>query len=317
MYKYLFGPVPSRRLGSSLGVDLVIHKTCSMDCVYCECGATTNLTIERAEYVPTCDVIKELDDYLSTKPQLNYITFSGAGEPTLHSGLGEIVMFLKDKFPIYKVCLLTNSSLINNDQLRKEILDIDLIIPSLDAVTADAFRSINKPADTIEIADIVSGLCKFRNESPATMWLEVFVIPDLNDDIDSILALKKAVEKIDPDKIQINTIDRPGTKNWVTTPSEEKVAAFMDALKEYAPVEVVSKFKYKNIPLKSDVSEEILMRKIIEMIKRRPCTAEDMTFSLSVNLEDITIILNRLIGLKKIDSEKQDRGTFYTTSNKD
>ncbi|MGB4279225.1 MAG: radical SAM protein, partial [Methanoculleus sp.] len=110
-YRYLFGPVPSRRLGISLGIDLVPHKTCLFNCVYCECGRTTNLTCERREYVPTNEVIAELDEFLATAPDLDYVTFAGSGEPTLHSGIGEIISFIKDRYPCYRVAVLTNSAL--------------------------------------------------------------------------------------------------------------------------------------------------------------------------------------------------------------
>ena len=132
MYNFLFGPVPSRRLGISLGVDLVPHKTCSLNCIYCECGRTTNLTIERKEYVQTETVIAELKNFLEPEPKLDYITFSGAGEPTLHSGIGEIVKFLKTSFPDYKIALLTNGTLFYQPGLIEEVRNIDLILPSLD-----------------------------------------------------------------------------------------------------------------------------------------------------------------------------------------
>ena len=135
MSNYLFGPVPSRRLGISLGLDLVPHKTCSLNCIYCESGKTTNLTIERKEYIPTAVLISELTTFLKTKPKLDYITFSGAGEPTLHSDIGTIVTFIKKNYPDYQLALITNGTLFYLSKLRREVKPVDLILPSLDAVS--------------------------------------------------------------------------------------------------------------------------------------------------------------------------------------
>ena len=158
MYNYLFGPVPSRRLGISLGVDLVPHKTCSLNCIYCECGRTTNLTIERKAYVPTETVLAELKTFLEPKPKLDYITFSGAGEPTLHSGIGEIVKFLKTNFPNYKIALLTNGTLFYQPELIKEVKSIDLILPSLDAASDLVFRKLNRPFPKLHIETMIEEL---------------------------------------------------------------------------------------------------------------------------------------------------------------
>lgn len=162
-YKYIFGPVPSRRLGSSLGIDLIPYKTCSLNCVYCECGKTTDLTFERKEYVPTERVIEELDDYLKTEPELDYITFSGSGEPTLHNGIGEIIKFLKENYPQYQLALLTNSTLLNDEKLQDEIKKLDLIVPSLDAVSEDVFQKINRPVEGLSAQKIVQGLINLNN----------------------------------------------------------------------------------------------------------------------------------------------------------
>src|SRR4030067_1281242 len=117
--KYLFGPFNSRRLGMARGVALVPYKTCPLNCVYCECGETTRLTAAVAEYVPTDDVIAELDGYLSGSPRLDAVTFSGSGEPTLHSGIGRIIDFLKNKYPRYPVAVLTNGVMLWNPGARK------------------------------------------------------------------------------------------------------------------------------------------------------------------------------------------------------
>jgi len=150
-FKHLFGPVPSRRLGISLGIDLVPYKTCTANCVYCECGKTTNLTIERKEYIPTDEILNELDVYLKQAPDLDYITFSGSGEPTLHSKIGEIINFLKKNYPQYKVAVLTNGTLLFHKELRDELKNADIIKPSLDAGSDEIFKKIKRPHENLNL----------------------------------------------------------------------------------------------------------------------------------------------------------------------
>ncbi|MBN1863895.1 MAG: radical SAM protein, partial [Victivallales bacterium] len=180
-FLHLFGPVPSRRLGRSLGIDLIPHKTCSMNCVYCESGATTNLTAERAEFHPLEQITSELDRYLDAKPRLDYITFSGAGEPTLYSRIGEIISCLKKKYPQYRTALLTNSTMLVREEVAEAVKDVDLIVPSLDAATPGIFKRINRPAESADCREIIQALVDFRKISRAEFWLEIFIVPGLND----------------------------------------------------------------------------------------------------------------------------------------
>ncbi|MCK4631597.1 MAG: radical SAM protein, partial [Bacteroidales bacterium] len=192
MYKYLFGPVPSRRLGMSLGVDLVPHKVCSLNCIYCECGPTTRLTIERNEYVPYNEVIQELKRFLSDNPALDYITFSGSGEPTLNSRFGDILKFIKKNYPDIPVAILTNGTLLNDKQVRGEIMDADLVLPSLDVASDLSFRKINRPFHSLNIEDYINGLCEFRKEYQGKIWLEVLIIPGYNNSKQDLKLLKEA-----------------------------------------------------------------------------------------------------------------------------
>lgn len=182
MYKYLFGPVPSRRLGMSLGVDLIPHKVCTLNCVYCECGATTGLTADRKEYVPAYKVIKELELYFSENRKPDYITFSGAGEPTLNSAIGVVLDWIKENIPDVPAAVLTNGTLLSDPKLRKEILKADLVIPSLDAASPEAFKALDRPHESIRLADYIQGLIDFRKEYSGEIWLEVFILPDYNND---------------------------------------------------------------------------------------------------------------------------------------
>ena len=211
MYKYLFGPVPSRRLGMSLGVDLVPKKVCSLNCVYCEVGQTTKLTTERREYIPYDKVTSELEHYFANNPNPDYFTFSGSGEPTLNSRIGDVLQFIKQKKPDTPVAVLTNGTLLYDKKVRDELMDANVVLPSLDAATETSFQKINRPAPRLTVEKYIQGLIDFRTKFPGQIWLEVFIVPGYNDNIDDLKALKKAFKDIKPDQIQLNTLDRPGT----------------------------------------------------------------------------------------------------------
>ena len=305
-YCYIFGPVPSRRLGRSLGVDLVQHKTCSFNCVYCECGKTTLLTDERAEYVPTNEVLAELDQFLSTNPALDYVTFSGAGEPTLHIGLGKIVNFLKTNFSQYRIALLTNGSLFYKKSLREEVDNIDLILPSLDAVDEKIFHRINRPHHDIKIKKIILGLVELKKIQKGKMWLEIFIIPGLNDSHDHIEKLKDAIHQIKPDLVQLNSLDRPGAENWVAGATQEKLE--MIAAKLDWRTEIIAKFPDRK---KSKAYHENIEASILELIKRRPCTLADLSQMTGLHVNEVNKYLDVLMKTGQVQSREMERGLFF------
>jgi len=234
-YKHIYGPIQSRRLGRSLGVDMVPHKTCSLDCVYCECGATTLLTMERREYVSADSIIAEVDDYLSGSPPPDYVTFGGSGEPTLNSGLGRIIRHIKERFPAQKLALLTNSTLLRDKQLRSDILPCDLILPSLDAVSDDIFRAVNAPEASLDCAWVIDGLAALSAEYSGQIWLEVFIAPGINDTEGEIALFKEVITKINPTRVQLNSLDRPGTLSTLTAAS---AVSLEDIARRLAPLPV-------------------------------------------------------------------------------
>ena len=239
-YQHIYGPIKSRRLGNSLGVDMMPLKVCSLDCIYCECGATTELTVERREYISADSIITELDDYLTSSPPPDYVTFGGSGEPTLNSGLGAIIRHLKTRFPSQKLALLTNSTLLRDSRLRNDILPCDLILPSLDAVTDGVFREINKPDASISCTGIINGLASLSSEYKGLLWLEVFIAPGINDSDDEIARFKEVITRINPTRVQLNSLDRRGTCGALTTASSAsltKIAARLAPL----PIEIVSR----------------------------------------------------------------------------
>lgn len=222
-YRYLFGPVRSRRLGRSLGIDLVPGNICSFNCVYCECGTTTHITEKRGEYAPVTRIQQELDHYLRTKRDINHITLGGTGEPALHSGISTILEHMKKHHPQYKRAVLTNSTLLSQPEIRRELKDADLILPSLDAVSETILRKINRPPAGITTDAIIEGLIQLRAEFKGEIWLEIFFIPDINTTEEELHLLRDAAVQIKPDQIHINSLSRPGAEAWVPPlPQEEK-----------------------------------------------------------------------------------------------
>ena len=306
-YKHLFGPVPSRRLGISLGVDLVPHKVCSLNCVYCEVGRTTNLTIERNEYVPLQDILNELKHYLDQKPELDYITFSGAGEPLLHNGIGKVITFIKENYPQYKLALLTNSTLLYDENVRNEILGIDLLLPSLDAVSEKVFKKINRPNPKLDNNKIIEGLIKFSKDFSGTIWLEVFIVPGLNDTTEELELLKNVIKDIAPDQVQLNTLDRPGTESWIEPVTKNRIEEIAELLKPL-PVEIIAKFQSRN---KIRSYHKDVEQQIIETIKRRPCTDKDLSEMLGIHINEINKYLSELLHEGSVTTQQQERGTFF------
>ena len=307
MYKHLFGPVPSRRLGMSLGVDLVPHKVCTLNCVYCECGATTNLTTERKEYVSYNEIISELKDFFNNNPKPDYITFSGAGEPTLNIYIGRVIDFIKSNYPTIPVAVLTNGSLLNNNQVKQELLNADLILPSLDAATEPALKKIDRPSSIINVQKYIQGLIDFSNQFKGTIWLEIMILPDFNDDIENLELLKEAIIKINPDKVQLNTLDRPGIIDNIRAATRLELQNIID-LWNIDNVEIIasSAIRKDNKSFRKDTENAI-----IETISRRPCTLEDLEKILGLHVNEINKYLDVLDSDNKIETYRQERGIFY------
>lgn len=307
MYKYLFGPVPSRRLGMSLGVDLVPHKVCSLNCVYCECGRTTDLTLERKEYVPFDEVSHEIDHYLKNNPAPDYITFSGSGEPTLNIRIGDVLNFIKSKNAQIPVAVLTNGTLMYDEEVRRELLTADVVLPSLDAAEDLSFRKINRPFHTLNIPEYIRGLVDFRKEFKGQIWLEVLIIPGLNDNKENLKALKEAFLQIQPDEIQLNTLDRPGAVEHIRAATHKELQDIVDFW-DMDTVKIIAAApdRKKIISYRDDTETAIL-----ETIKRRPCTLDDMHKILGLHINEINKYLDVLEHEKKILSIHEKRGVFY------
>jgi len=307
MYKYLFGPVPSRRLGRSLGIDLVPPKTCSFNCIYCESDKTTNLTVERKEYVPFEDVISELVDFLEFNQKPDYVTFSGSGEPTLNSRIGDVIHFIKSNYPEIPIAVISNGTLFYDKQVRSELVYADLVIPSLDAVSDLVFRKINRPDSSLNLQKYIYGLAKFRNEFKGKYWLEIFIIPGYNDNEKELKLFKRAIKLIQPDKIQINSLDRPGPISTIRSASGEELQKIVDFL-NMENIEIISsaQIQKSTIVYRQDIENIIL-----EIIARRPCTLEDLSKILGFHTKEINKYLKVLKANNKVLTVSQKRGSFY------
>ncbi|MEA3361880.1 MAG: radical SAM protein [Thermodesulfobacteriota bacterium] len=312
MYQYLFGPVPSRRLGMSLGIDLVPRKVCSLDCVYCEVGKTTKLTLERKEYILFDKVVSELSHYFKNNPDPDYITFSGSGEPTLNSRIGDVLKFIKQNKPEIPVAVLTNGTLLFDPEVRAELRGADVVLPSLDAATHPIFDKINRPVPGFGIEQYIQGLIDFRKEFSGKIWLEIFILPGFNLEEMELKKMEQAIIKINPDSIQLNTLDRPGTVADLHSASRKELEEIVD-LWNFENIEIISAASQrKNIQSYRCDAEAA----IFETISRRPCTIEDLIEILGIHINEINKYLDVLEEEQKIETVRQERGVFYQiTSN--
>jgi wyosine [tRNA(Phe)-imidazoG37] synthetase (radical SAM superfamily) len=305
--KYIFGPVPSRRLGLSLGVDLIPAKTCPFDCIYCEVGPTTVKTRARREYIEAAAILQELADYFSgSGPEPDHVTLAGSGEPTLNLGLGRIIAGLKEITPV-PVAVLTNGALLNDPQVRRELKPADVILPSLDAVSPELFQIINRPAAGLTAAGMISGLQALRAEYAGQIWLEVLLLRRLNDTPEELAKLKEAIELIRPDKVHLNTAVRPVVKDFALPLSTRELAGIAGYLGDRA--EVVADFGNHRHP-----KFELNDGDFLASLARRPQTSEDLAEVLGLPLMVVVERLKHLVLQGRLSSSKHRGKIFYHTT---
>ncbi len=301
---HIFGPVPSRRLGRSLGVDLVPFKTCSYDCVYCQLGRTTNKTIERREWVPLDEVIDELKGKLSTNP--DYITLSGSGEPTLYSRMGELITRIKEITDV-SVAVLTNGSLLWDSAVRMELLNADLVIPSLDAGDDEMFETVNRPEKSITFEKMLGGLIDFRKEFRGKYWLEVMLMGGHTGITAEAQKIANCVKKINPDRIQVNTVTRPPAEDYAVIVQPERLKE-LAALFE-PPAEIIADFH--GVYQQEDFCDG--RDTVVEMLRRRPCTIEDIASGLGMHRNEVIKYVDELITLGLIEKTVAIGQLYYRT----
>ena len=305
--KYIFGPVPSRRLGLSLGVDLIPAKTCVFDCIYCEVGPTTVKTKTRRHYIPAEAILGELEEYLrGSGPEPDYITLAGSGEPTLNLGLGRIITRLKEITPV-PVAVLTNGALFNDSAVRRELNQADVILPSLDAVSPDLFQTINRPVAGLTAADMIAGLQALRAEYAGQIWLEVLLLRRLNDSPKELAKLKQALELIRPDKVHLNTAVRPVVKEYAVPLSTRELTEIAGFLGDRA--EVVADFGDHQHP-----KFELNDGDFLATLARRPQTPEDLAEVLGLPMTVVLQRLKQLVREGRLKSSRHQEKIFYQTA---
>ena len=235
--KFVFGPVPSRRLGQSLGIDPIPLKTCNWNCVYCQLGRTVPLTNERREYVPTKDVLVEVDQVLNSHAngEIDWVTFVGSGEPTLHTHIGKMIRHVKN-ITTLPVAVITNGSLLYLAEVREALSAADAILPTLDAGNARLYRQINRPHPDVSFERLVDGLVAFRQAYHGKLWVEVMLVRGLNDTEDALREIAVILERVQPDAVHLNLPTRPPVETWVQPPSEEGLIRALAILGEIAHV---------------------------------------------------------------------------------
>ena len=301
--EHIFGPVLSRRLGFSLGVDLVTFKTCSLDCIYCQAGKTTHKTIERKSYVSLESVIPELKDALKQSQKIDYITLSGSGEPTLNLDLGRIITAIKQITDI-PVAVLTNGTLLHLESVRDELMAADLVVPSLDAVSQEIFCEINKPHPHINVSQMISGLKSLREAFSGDIWLEIMLVKGLNDFPEEIKKLKDVISSIEFEKVQLNTTVRPAADKVIEPVTNEELASIKELLGERC--EVIAGFRENQHTIDTNIPE-----KIISIISRRPLNLSEISDSLGIPKERTTKHVYLLEQQGKIESITYGSESYY------
>ena len=301
----IFGPVPSRRLGASLGVDVIPPKTCTFDCVYCECGETTVKTCERRKFCPAADILADLEAHLSRmteKPDV--ITLSGSGEPTLYSPMGELIDGIK-RLAALPVAVITNSSLLWMPEVRDELARADIVLPSLDAAVEDAFRRINRPHELVSLPQMIDGLERFLREYRGTVLFEILLIEGYNADERNIEALKTALGRMRTDKIQLNTAVRPGTERDIEPLDDISMRRIRERFGPRCEI-IASARTTRRHHEEIDIEEAIL-----SLLERRPCTTEDLHRALGLSVERAESVVRRLIEAGSVVERRVGGTAFY------
>ena len=301
MSPYVYGPVPSRRLGRSLGIDLVPFKTCTYDCIYCQLGRTTRKTIQRREWVPLQDVLEELKAHLATQP--DYITISGSGEPTLHAGIGNLIKAIRAVTDI-PVAVLTNGSLLWLPEVRDALGDADLVIPSLDAGSERLFRHVNRPHREVTFHKMIDGLLEFRKCFSGQYWLEVLLLGGITGLTVPVKEIAEVVKRISPHRVHVNTVVRPPAESFAIPVPDDLMERLV---KVFGPrAEVIG--RCTELPAEAQTAHD--PQEILALVARRPCTLEDISKGLGLERREAKECVDRLAAAGLLTTEYQ-AGRLY------
>jgi wyosine [tRNA(Phe)-imidazoG37] synthetase (radical SAM superfamily) len=304
-FRYLYGPVPSRRLGRSLGIDLVPHKICTYDCIYCQIGKTTKKTLLRKEYVPEEEVLEEVKAFLHEESSsIDYLSLSGSGEPTLHSKIRSIIKGIKEMTTL-PVAVITNGSLLCEKEVREDLLQADVVLPSLDAVSPEVFEKINRSHRKLFIDKVIEGFVEFRKIYRGQIWLEILFCKGVNDTTEELGKMKEAVERIKPDLIHINTVVRPPSEDWAKPLSQKEMEDIRAFFGEKASV--ISEFdRHLTYVTQEDIKEGIL-----RILKRRPLSLSDLSKWMGIPRKELEGQITSLFQEGKIKSRTHGNSIYY------
>jgi wyosine [tRNA(Phe)-imidazoG37] synthetase (radical SAM superfamily) len=304
-YLHLYGPVPSRRLGRSLGIDLVPHKICTYDCIYCQIGKTTEKTLARKEYVPVKEIMEEVERFLKEgTASIDHLSITGSGEPTLHSKIHSVIEGIKTISSI-PIAVLTNGSLLYEEEVRQDLLRADIVLPSLDAVSSKVFMKINRPRPGFSIKKVIEGLVEFRKVYKGQICLEILFCKGVNDGKEELLRMKKVIDRIRPDRIHINTVVRPPSEKWAAPLNQEEMEEIRAFLGEKA--EIISEFdRHPPVLSERDIQEEIL-----KILKRRPLSLKDLSKGMGIQANEIEKYIQPLVAQGKIHARIFGESIYY------
>jgi wyosine [tRNA(Phe)-imidazoG37] synthetase (radical SAM superfamily) len=285
-------------------VDLVPFKTCSYDCIYCQLGRTTNKTVERREWVPLNDVLEELKGKLASKP--DYITLSGSGEPTLYSRLDELIAGIRSMTDT-PVAVLTNGSLLWQEEVRRQLMDAHLVIPSLDAGHASMFQAVNRPHESISFDRMLEGLIDFREECHGEYWLEVFLLAGHTVVDSEVSRIAECVRRINPDRVQLNTATRPTAEDYAVMVDRARMAGIAGRFEP--PAEVIA--DYRGVHAQNDFKAG--RESVREMIRRRPCSLDDIADGLNMHRNEAIKHVEELDADGLLDKRSSGGKLFYSS----
>ena len=301
--KYTYGPVPSRRLGLSLGVDILPYKTCTVDCIFCQLGRTSNLTIERASFFPKEEILTEIISVAKLENP-DYITFSGSGEPPLNSDIGWLIRRIKEELP-QRVVVLTNSSLFWIPEVCEDLKAADIIVPSLDAGTEEYWRKVNRPHPELDFNRMIQALVAFSKVYEGEIWVEILLVKGVNDTKENTDAILGILSKMRYSKIQLNTVVRPPSEKSAAALTQEELASIA---RGFPPnTEIVATFQKRGKHVGSHGDRQ----RILGALSRRPMTIKDIENSLGIPAERAEDVINVLIGEGKVKLTRHEGGEFY------
>lgn len=303
-YQYLFGPVPSRRLGRSLGVDLTPFKTCPLDCVFCQLGRTTHKTCERRAYVPTDAVVAELDAWLRSETTADRITLAGSGEPTLHSGFGEVLRFVREQSDI-PTALLSNGTLFTVPEVRDAAAQATIVKLSLGAWDQASFERLNRPCSNLVFSEMLDGFQRFREHYSGKLWIEVFLVPGINGALHEVEQIAAHVNTLAPDAIHLNTAVRPPAEAVAIAMERPAMEALAGLFRPAAIV--VAEFSATHA---ADVAAN--EETILAMLQRRPCTARQIGDVFGMHLNEVSKYVGKLARTGQIKPLPSASDVYYT-----